>query len=1064
MGDMGVTGASSRPVDVSIDEGPVSDFTASRVDESPADIFSSTDATAVPSVTLSRRGLSHPLLCRETPDDSSTVSLEGFTQVFDCRLEEIRGHIEAGRLDRAGQMIRELHASWRSFNAAHREIPQRDRSALLGRLYLAQSSLEAGRGETRRLWRVHYEARGYDLTGDHARARLLYREFMGMPVATPTAELVAMGRVSIERRRALEIEAIERLREENHVLTEERSAQLGPSFPHERTERLNELLLDHLESYLESGEARRVDEALEFYRRDWEGAALSYEDLPRDAAERQRLQADLGRVGEDFLRRFREDPSADDDTIRTVRVRGGWTLRVPSSAMERRASYEAVRVVIPREGGAIAVEGDLTYVFPPASHDRVVAIRRGSLVCPHLREGADYYRDTAVAAPADPALENLQERDEQFAFLLQMETTDGLERLANPDPGFGRNHYLFVNGMTLLGPQGSYELAAPMFREIFDPELVRAREEAGSTGDPEADERRAMELLNRWYESGELAGRDSTAARAWHQYVLLENPLQEWNTVTYEEQDMIMQNLLVFALSGPFFEMVAPEAGATAGASIVTRIGLALRTGLAQGAIMTGVRSVIDQEVHPTQAVSDTLMCGAFNVAGEVTGPVLGSALARTGAGRVVTDWFSEGPIRSFLGGRAWHLTNGLGVGTVLTYANPWDNRSFLARFLDNAGGMAVMSAMHAGGAGVAGEDGRTTTAPEGVESVIVAEEPGQSPTPSAADDRSTLRPGVERRPRGDVDLDAAMRALDAHAAAADAEVSALRGRLEDLDAELSGLDLDATSRFLAEMDAWHARSSEVDGRTEAFRGWLERIRADVSALRGRVSDVESGIRDAESRSDRGRAASFRIQLLGEVATRFEELSNDWRETRDQARTRSRHRTLTDLFPVESAVVDAQRILGTDRGALWLLRPESLDSGVEISVPDTAAEGLVIDRIAAQEGVTVEISGNGDYQMTLEDGRSFDLRFRRGLDLPAERIADFAAWLDEQPREISEQGDDLRSYDSGSLERLVDHLVSRGWSNADLTTLFGRSEMVDQLGDIMNRRVVREGRSESEGL
>lgn len=343
-----------------------------------------------------------------------------------------------------------------------------------------------------------------------------------------------------------------------------------------------------------------------------------------------------------------------------------------------------------------------------------------------------------------------------------------------------------------------------------------------------------------------------------------------------------------------------------------------------------------------------------------------------------------------------------------------------------------------------------------------VAPEVVERPTVPPSEERSTRRPAA-RRESGDVDLEAALRALEARAAETDTAIAALRERVASLDAELNALDADATSRFLAEMDAWHAGSSEIDPRAEVYRDWVSQVRRDVAGLRERMERMEGELREAEARGDRVRVASLRGELLGDVSRRFEELSVDWRGNIDQARSRSRHRTMTDLFPLESAVVEAQRILRADRGVLWMIRPESLEAGVEISVPDTAAESLVIDRIAAQDGLTVDGAGDGAYRVTLADGRGFDLRISRGLDLPAERIADLTDWLDAQPAAISELGDALRSYDRDSLENLTDHLIARGWSQADIEGLFAqRGFTAGEAAAIVGPRIsraAREGRS-----
>jgi hypothetical protein len=284
--------------------------------------------------------------------------------------------------------------------------------------------------------------------------------------------------------------------------------------------------------------------------------------------------------------------------------------------------------------------------------------------------------------------------DVPFSRLLDMERRDGIERLADPGRIFGRRSYLFREALSLLGPNGSYRLAAPMLREVFEPELMRARGEVGATGNSAADERRAFELLERWHESGELARRDSLSDEAWRWYVRLENPLQDWTTVTYAEQDAIGQNLLLLALTGPLMELAAPGAGAAVGLTLAARLGMVLRAALAQGAILTAARSLVDQEFHPSQAVADVLMCGAFSVAGELAGPALFRAAARTGLGRRVVDWVSQGSIRQSVGERIAHWANGVGIGSALTYLNPFDDRGPLERLIDNAGGMAVMSGM----------------------------------------------------------------------------------------------------------------------------------------------------------------------------------------------------------------------------------------------------------------------------------------------------------------------------------------------------------------------------------
>lgn len=590
--DLGVP-ADSHPT-------PLTDGRAATIEAS--DVFTSGSTPVLPGPA---RGpvVGHPLFaCRDVSTDASSMTVDGYRELFECRIEEIDRRIEGGDLEAASRLIREMNPWSGTYASLLREMPNSERNNYLGRLYLARSRIEASRGESRGLWRSYYEARGYDLTGDHARARLSYREVMARPAPSPmTAEIREIGRVTMERRRALELEAIDRLTSTSDSIFQQRSNRLIFDAIYGHGERdLNTRFLSSLRALIVSGRAHTVDEAIEVLREDHLRARREFTENPRITADwRVRVWPTLTEAhleggtlemfGAISPRTMTVTVGPEGGVIRLP----GETYYFPAGRGELTVSLMGARITEVRRGAERVMEGVAYYVSRPGTGDRDIPREV-------LRLGGETRREYHPASAADRIHPNtfdgifdaeghyetggLFHFDEFLLPMLEMETEEGLTHLTGA--GGDRDDYLISVAERMRSREGSYAVSAACLEEVFSDQFERALNHVLENRSAEVDELReeseteddftaglmtlVSEQLNAWSESGELASADPRAARAWSLYNDMLDPAGEFFNVADESEDAMVDEAIITGITFiPTMGMGSVAAESVEGARVV---------------------------------------------------------------------------------------------------------------------------------------------------------------------------------------------------------------------------------------------------------------------------------------------------------------------------------------------------------------------------------------------------------------------------------------------------------------------------------------------------------------
>jgi hypothetical protein len=116
----------------------------------------------------------------------------------------------------------------------------------------------------------------------------------------------------------------------------------------------------------------------------------------------------------------------------------------------------------------------------------------------------------------------------------------------------------------------------------------------------------------------------------------------------------------------------------------------------------------------------------------------------------------------------------------------------------------------------------------------------------------------------------------------------------------------------------------------------------------------------------------------------------------------------------------------------------------------------------ASSSVTVEDMGGGEYRVHDADRGDCVVTIRHGLELSIEQQTHLGEWLREVPPS-ERDGIALTRYSHPRLESLVDHLIGRGWNQAQIEGLFvSRGFTAEETTAIIGPRIssaAREGRS-----